>query len=419
VTKRLMAVVVVLVLAAMAGIVAGCGGGLSKDAMAQIGNETITQDEFDTRLADFEAQYAGSIPDKTTDPDGYATFQQQVLDYMVTYEMVTQKATELGISVSDAEVAAEIESIKTDSFAGDQTAFDEALAAQGITLEQLTLSYKESMLLQKAYDQVTKDVTSVPDADIAAYYEENKADYYTEETRTARHILISPTADRPTTTTTSTTATTSTSSADSSTTTTAASTTTTLAPTDAEWSAALTKAEKVRADLVGGADWIEEAAEYSNDTGTKDSGGDLGTVYKNEMVPEFEESVFSLGLDEISQPIKTTYGYHVIQVTGITEAKQSTLEEVKTDISSILVQEAKTVVWDEWLTKTKADLKVVYKEGMELTTTTTAAATETTVSGETTTTVGSSDTSTTNTPATTASTTATTVAPATTTTAKQ
>ena len=75
-----------------------------------------------------------------------------------------------------------------------------------MTVEQLKVNYKESMLLQKAYEEVTKDVTTVPDADIAAYYEENKADYFVDETRTARHILISPSAGRGRVSTTSTTA---------------------------------------------------------------------------------------------------------------------------------------------------------------------------------------------------------------------
>jgi foldase protein PrsA len=408
-----LAVVFVVVIAAVSGLIASCGGDLPKDAMAQVGGKFITEKEFNTRLADFEAQYAGQIPDKATDPEGYKAFQQQVLDYMVTYEMVAQKSSSLGISVSDAEVQKEIESIKTNSFGGDQAKFDEALKAQGVTLEQLTQSYKESMLLQKAYDQVTKDVTSVPDADISKYYEEHKSDYYSDETRTARHILISPTADRPTTTTTSTTAT---SSSDASTTSSSESTTTTAPATDAEWAAALAKAQEVRAKLVAGGDWTELAKEYSNDPGSKDSGGDLGTVYKGEMVPEFEESVFSLKKDEISQPVKTTYGYHIIQVTGITEAKQATLDEVKSDISSILVNQAKAKAWEEWIAKTKAELKVVYRSGMELTTTTTGATT-TTVSGETLTTTSSPATSD-SAPTTSAAASTTTAAPATATTAK-
>ena len=134
----------------------------------------------------------------------------------------------------------------------------------------------------------------------------------------------------------------------------------------------------MRADLVGGADWTEEASKYSDDAGTKDNGGDLGTVYKGEMVAEFEDSVFSMKTDEISEPVKTIYGYHVIQVTSITEAKQYSLDEVKSDISSNLVNQEKAQVWQDWIAKTKIELGVVYKPGMELTTTTTAPSVDTT-----------------------------------------
>lgn len=428
-TKKIVAAVfVVLIIATTAGVAAGCGGGLPKDAMAKVGSVYITEKAFNARLADFETQYAGQIPDKTSDPDGYKEFQQQVLDYMVTYEIVKQKSQSLGISVSDAEVQKEIDSIVTNSFGGDQAKFDEALKAQNMTLDQLKMNYKESMLLQKAYDQVTKDVTSVPDADIQAYYDAHKTDYYQDETRTARHILISPTADRPTTTTSSTTSTTAptgTSSSDS--TTTSSSTTTTAPPTDAEWSAALAKAQKVREDLVGGADWTAEAKQYSDDQGTKENGGDLGTVYKGQMVAEFENAVFTLKKDEISQPVKTIYGYHIIQVTGITPAKQSTLDEVKSDISTTLVNTKKGEAWQDWVTKTKSELGVVYKTGMELTTTTSTTVgsqeTTTTAGGAATTTPPTSggDTSTTSGGSTTtsaASATSTTAAASTTTTAK-
>lgn len=368
--KRVVAAVLVLVLAGMVGLVAGCGGGLPKDAVAKVGQTYITQEQFDKRVADFETQYAGQIPDKTADPEGYKDFQRDVLDYIITYELAKQKAPSLNVAVTDADLQTEIDTILADSFGGDQAKFDAALKAQNMTLDQLKLNYKESMLLQKVYDEATKDVTTVPDAEIAAYYEAHKSQYFTDETRTARHILISPAAKKDATSTTSTTA--------------GASTTTTAAPTDADWATALATAQKVRADLDGGADWTAEAAQYSDDAGTKASGGDLGAIGKGEMVAEFEASVFSMQKDDISQPVKTSYGYHVIQVTGITASKQHTLDEVKADISSTLVNSKKGDAWKEWLTKTKAELGVVYKTGMEPTTTTASTTATTSGPGDTT-----------------------------------
>ncbi len=162
-TKRILAVLVVLLLAGTVGLVAGCGGNVPSGAVAKVGGTAITQEEFDQRIADFEAQYAGQIPDKTSDPAGYKQFQQDVLEYMITYQLASQKAEELKITVADDEVQKQIDSVLADSFAGDQAKFDDALKQQGITMDQLKLSYKESMLLQKVYDEVTKDVTTVAD----------------------------------------------------------------------------------------------------------------------------------------------------------------------------------------------------------------------------------------------------------------
>jgi parvulin-like peptidyl-prolyl isomerase len=386
VKKRVMASILVLGLAVVVGLLAGCGGtsDLPGDVVVQVGGTDITQAQLDERTAVFEQQYAGQTPSKEDDPDGYKEFQLRVLDYMVMYEMGLQKAASLNlevpdVTVTDADVQAEIDTILNDYYGGDQAQFDEALAAQNMTLDELKSAYQASMryekegaFLQSVYDEVTKDITTVPDEELAAYYEEHKADYFVDETRTVRHILISPEAEASDdSSTTSTTV-----SSDAGDTTSTESTTTTAAePTQADWDAALATAEEVRTELVDGGDWTVIAAEYSDDPGTKDSGGDLGVVSRGEMVTEFEDSVFSLSLNEISQPVKTIYGYHVIQVTGINEAKQQTLDEVKEDISSVLLNEKKAALWEQWLTETKAELGVVYKEGMELVTTTLSTAT--------------------------------------------
>jgi foldase protein PrsA len=427
VTKKILAVLVVLLLAATVGLVVGCGGNLPKDAVAKVGSTIITQKAFDQRVADFEAQYAstGQIPDKTSDPANYKLFQQDVLEYMITYQLASQAAVDLKITVAD--VQKEIDTILTDQFGGDQTKFDAALAQQSMTLDQL----KESVLMQKVYDGVTKGVTTVADADIQAYYDANKTAYYVAETRTARHILLTPVSGRveATTSTTTTSSTTSTTAAsttgssdasssttsDTATATASSSTTTTSVPTQADWDSALEAAKLVRAQLVAGADWATEAKAYSDDPGSKATGGDLGgPISKGQMVQEFEDSVFSLKKDEISEPVKSAYGYHIIQVTGITEAKQYTLAEVKDDITSTLLDQQQRKAWQDWVTAQKAKVGVVYASAWATTTTTTAAPTVTTAgAGDTTTTAaGSADTATTAAPSS-----DTTAAPSTTTTA--
>ena len=384
-TKRLLAVFLFFVLAVSAVSVAGCGGDVPSDAVAKVGDTLITKDVFDTRVQEFATQY--QVASKEEDPEGWKEFEAEVLDYLITYEIVVRKAEDYGVTVTDEQVQAEIDKIITSYYSGDQEAFNADLAGYGMTLEQLKANYYESMLMQGVYEKVTSEVPEPTEEEIQAYYEKNKSYYFVDETRTTRHILIAPgtSATNPSSTTTTApwgSSTTTTASAAESTTTTAAE------PTDADWAEALAIAKEVRAKLAAGGDWTELAAEYSDDAGTAQGGGDLGDVAKGDMVPEFEDAVFSLNVNEISQPVKTTYGYHVIEVTAINAAKQYTLDDqgIRDDIKSTLLSTKQEEAWATWIKDSREDVGVSYQKGYEPVTTTSTESTDTTVSGETTTT---------------------------------
>ncbi|MCE5253637.1 MAG: peptidylprolyl isomerase [Actinomycetia bacterium] len=370
--KRLAVAVFLLALALSGGALAGCGGDLSADAVAKVGDVEIAENVFNQRLEEFGAQYGYS--EETTDPETWRLFKLDVLEYLVTYEMAAQKAGDYGVEVTDEDVQTEIDTIIESYYGGDEEAFNEDLASSDITLDQLKANYKESMLMQKVYEQVTAAVSEPTDEEIAAYYEQNKDDYYIEETRTARHILIAPDGEETNETT--------------STTGSNESSTTTTELTDADWADALATAEKVRDLLRAGGDWAQLAAEYSDDSGTADSGGELGVVEKGEMIQEFEDALFSLELNEISQPVKTAFGYHIIQVTTIDEARQETLEEVTEDIRSTLLSQKQKAAWTQWIAESKTELNVIYREDMQTTTTVPTESTDTTLSGKSTTTAG-------------------------------
>ncbi len=334
-------------------LLAGCGSSttLPANVTARVGKVDITQTQFDTEMAIFKGIYSSQAPDQKTNPAEYKNFEASVLEQMVTYQVAKQKAPSLNVTLTDKEVQDHIAALKKTSFGDDQAKFDAALKSSNLTLEQVQTYYQQLMLIQKVYVEVTKAVT-VPDADVSAYYDAHKASFFQNETRAVRHILIAPTTPS--------------SSASSS-----ASSTTTVAPDPAQWAAALSKAQKVRQDLVAGADWQTEAAQYSDDAGTKSKGGDLGTFAKGQMVAEFDDAAFSLAVNEISQPIKTVYGYHIIQVTAINPGKQQTLADAKASIQTTLLSDKKKAPWIDWLAKAKVELKVLIAKGMELTTTTT------------------------------------------------
>jgi parvulin-like peptidyl-prolyl isomerase len=97
-----------------------------------------------------------------------------------------------------------------------------------------------------------------------------------------------------------------------------------------------------------GEDWAKIAAEVSTDTSNKDKGGDLGWFGPTQMVAEFQTAASALKIGEISQPVKSTFGFHVIQLLG-RETRPLTTSEY---------DQAKSKSFQDWLTKTKTDKKV-------------------------------------------------------------
>ena len=103
--------------------------------------------------------------------------------------------------------------------------------------------------------------------------------------------------------------------------------------TDAE---ALAKAQELRKKIVDGADFAAVASQESDDTGSKAKGGDVGTFKRGQMVPQFEQAAFTLKIGELSEPVKTQYGYHLIKVES-REAK--TFEEAKPELEKRVTPE--------------------------------------------------------------------------------
>ncbi len=146
-------------------------------------------------------------------------------------------------------------------------------------------------MLQEAVKAKVDAKVKVSDAEAQKYYDDpdNKSQFVVPDQVTARHVLVKTKAE----------------------------------------------AEKVKALLEADntdAGWKKIAAEYSTDPGSKDSGGNLGSFDKSRMVEPFADAAFALKVNEISDPVKTQYGWHVIEVTGKTPGSNQTFEEAKETI---------------------------------------------------------------------------------------
>ncbi len=147
-------------------------------------------------------------------------------------------------------------------------------------------------------DAALRRSVSVPEAQIAEYYKSHQSEFTSGEEVHARHILIRPKTQD-----------------------------------DAGWQAALAKAKEVyQKATAAGADFAALAKQYSDDPGSKDSGGDLGWFSRGKMVKEFEDAVFALKPGQVSAPVKSQFGYHVIKLEGRRPGGVRALDEVREQI---------------------------------------------------------------------------------------
>ena len=222
---------------------------------------------------------------------------------------------------SDADVNAEIEKIKKQF--PDEKAFEAQLKEAGQTPEKLKENIR-TMLQQQRWMKSQVKPADVTEAQAKTFYDSNKSEFEQPQTVKASHILF-------------------------------------MVPQDASEDVVKQKkdaAAKASARASKGEDFIKLAQELSEEPGAKESGGDLGYFTKDRMVPEFADATFSQKINEVSQPVRTQFGWHVIKVTDKKEAGLVPFAEVKDQISAFLKNSEQRQAVDSVLSKLKGAAKI-------------------------------------------------------------
>lgn len=231
------------------------------------------------------------------------------LDELIDQRIVAQEARKAGVVVTLEEIKAKIEEVKGRIPPG-QT-FEEALKGIGMTPGH----YFARVKFQLQMEGILKKQVKVTDEDLNGFIK-------------ASHILVRiPYTQDPEERKTK----------------------------DEE---AKAKIEDLAKKIQGGLDFAQAAKENSEDTSNKEKGGDLGYFGKNYMAPEFEEAAFKLKPGEMSPVVKTSFGYHLIKLTGL--GKDATAEERK-DLVDKLTQQRLGEKWQDWLLGVKNAAKVENK----------------------------------------------------------
>lgn len=355
--------------------------GALTDVLAQVGEQEITVGEFQTvyrrQLQSYQAQSGGEITSELLRSMG---IDRQLLQQMIDEYAQLQEASRVGVTVTDTEVREAIVALpalqQDGRFIGD-AAYVQLLRMQQppTTPAEFEENMRRSLMLQRLQAAVTDWITvsdedverehvrrnervrlsavafraddfreglDATEDDVAALFEQNANDYLVPEKRRLRFVLIDVPALKAS-----------------------------FTPSDAEVRAyydnnldryteevslrvshillrtqdrdvaeVQAQAESIAAEARGGADFAELARRHSEDDGTREAGGDLGPIARGQMVPEFEGAAFALEQDEVSDPVTSMFGVHVIKATEKTGGTTRSLDEVRDEIVDLLQQES-------------------------------------------------------------------------------
>ncbi len=213
----------------------------------------------------------------------------EILDQLITRQLIFQEANRIGITVSEEEVDEEIDTIIEESFQGEEEEFLMVLEQYGISLE----AFREDARLNLLAAEIALEQVDFTEEDVEKYFAEQRFLYDQPEEIEARHILVEDEAE----------------------------------------------AQEVVGLLEEGVDFSDLAREYSIDMSNKDDGGYLGFFGRGRMVEEFEEAAFSLEIGDLSGPVATEYGYHIIEVLDRVEEEEVQFEDVKDQVVEAMTEE--------------------------------------------------------------------------------
>jgi peptidyl-prolyl cis-trans isomerase C len=252
--------------------------------------------------------------------------KDNIVRRLVDGEIIRQQAAKMNVTVPDEEFNKKWEEHRARY--GDDPTFKSFLEKAGTSEEDLKEQFRHNLLRERVFAAVS-DAVKVTDEQLREFYEKNKDRFDEPEQVHASHILIRLPANA----------------------------------TPEQKKKALASAQSIAKQAKQkGADFAKLAEQHSEDA-TKSRGGDLGWFPRGRMVKPFEDAAFALKDGEISQPIETTFGYHIIKRLGFKGPSKKSFEDVKEKIERQVVarerNEAIRVALQKW--KDEARVEILLK----------------------------------------------------------
>ena len=243
----------------------------------------------------------------------------QILEEMISEELIVQAAKEAKLKVERKEITAAVEEVKKQNKL-DDSGLSQALAQQGFTIESYKRDVERQLLRMRSVNMLVRPRVTITDEDVRARYDEMGRRMGVVSKVRLRHVLIS------------------------------------LPPKPTEKQVARAKA--LSAEIIekakGGTAFADLAKQYSDDQATKDSGGDLGWIERTTLPTEWEVVVFSMDKGDVRGPVSGKSGLHVFYAEDLKKSDLKSFDELKEQLRNELYRkemDKQTALWLEELRK--------------------------------------------------------------------
>jgi peptidyl-prolyl cis-trans isomerase C len=292
-------------------------GGSSGDIAAKVNGVPITTLELNRS---FQAHVQVPYSAVQEDPRAKEVLRQ-ILDNLIDRELLLQQAKSLKMAVPPQQVDTQMQQLMQRF--PSQEAFEKALAEQNFTVDAVKKDVESQLLRQQLVKKEILDKVNVSARDVQSFYDKNKDKYVEEEQIHARHILIKVPQE--------------------------------VSPTD---DAKLKgKADNALKRARQGEDFAVLAKELSDD-GSKENGGDLGFFPRGRMVAGFEEAAFALQPGQMSEVVRTQFGYHIIKVEERKTGRALPFDEAKEQVKDDLTKEQTYERYQQYMAGLRSKAKV-------------------------------------------------------------
>lgn len=313
-----------------------------EDVVARVNGKPLLLSEYQKNLRSVLDNYQKAMPEVMKDTEAVQELRTKVLDQMIDDEILAQEAEKRGIKVHQRDVEKGILEVQERSFRQDpetgerrddkaiEAALRKELQGEGLTWEQFSERIKRQLLIRRAVEAEvaaklkdadekrvkaafetlktvvngsTEPLKAMPEVEASAWggFAMRLKDTHSERVRVS-HLLVKLPAGSPMT----------------------------------DKAKALEKAKALKKKLDDGADFYETARAESDDQESAPRGGDLGWILRGWMPDSFEKAAFTLGVGEVSEPVETDFGYHLVRVQEKKAKEGLNLEKLRAPLKEFL-----------------------------------------------------------------------------------